>query len=209
MTSLCSTKPSLKSSCNLQLVGKLGYRRPTPIPPSQVARKGPIQLCTKITTDIYIYIYIYIVIYIYIYVYIYIYIYIYIHIYIHIHIHIQRYITHHPKAQHKVFVVSVLWSPPEIPGVPAFQYRGRLPIDGKTSHIWEDFPYVGSLPIYGKTSHIWEHFPYMGRLPIHGKTSNIWEDFLYMARGDEPTPVRRCLNGLICPWLDLEQTKIR
>ena len=182
MTSLCSTKPSLKSSCNLQLVGKLGYRRPTPNPPSHVARKGPIQLVPKSPR---------------------------MYIYIHIHIHIQRYITHHPKAQHRVLVVSVLWSPPEIPGVPAFQYRGRLPIDGKTSHIWEDFPYVGSLPIYGKTSHIWEDFPYMGRLPIHGKTSNIWEDFLYMARGDEPTPVRRCLNGLICPWLDLEQKKIR
>jgi hypothetical protein len=28
---------------------------------------------------------------------------------------------------------------------------GSLPIDGKSSHIWEHFPYAGSLPIYGTT----------------------------------------------------------
>ena len=51
------------------------------------------------------------------------------------------------------------------------------------TYIWKDFPYMGRLPIYGKTSHMWEvfpyiileDFPYMGKLPMYGKTSYIWE----------------------------------
>jgi hypothetical protein len=45
---------------------------------------------------------------------------------------------------------------------------GRLPIYGKTSHLWELFPYVG-LPTYGKSSHLWEVSPCMGSLPIYEK----------------------------------------
>jgi hypothetical protein len=38
----------------------------------------------------------------------------------------------------------------------------------KTSQSWpatRKFPYMGRLPIYGKTYHVWEELPYLGRLP--------------------------------------------
>ena len=44
---------------------------------------------------------------------------------------------------------------------------GSLPADGKTSHLWEEFPCIGKLPMYGKTSRTWEVFPYMVSLPTH------------------------------------------
>jgi hypothetical protein len=56
---------------------------------------------------------------------------------------------------------------------------GRLPIYGKTSHTWEDFPYVGSA-IHAKSSHSMEVFLQMGSLPIDGKVSHTWEVFLHV-----------------------------
>ena len=160
MTSLCSTQPSIKSSCNLQLVGKLGYRRPTPIPPSHVARKGPIQLVPK-SPRIYIYIHIYIYVYIYIYIYTYTYTY------------TEIYSTSSKGSTQSVCCFGLMVASRDPGGT-------SLPIEGKTSHRWEDVPYMGRLPICGKSSHIWQNFPYMGTLPIYGKTSHTWEDFQYM-----------------------------
>mmetsp|Transcript_128115 Transcript_128115/g.410699 ORF Transcript_128115/g.410699 Transcript_128115/m.410699 type:complete len:193 (-) Transcript_128115:860-1438(-) len=50
-----------------------------------------------------------------------------------------------------------------------------IPMKGKTSHVWADFPYMGSLPIYGRSSHVWEvfpcmeYFPYVEKLHIYCK----------------------------------------
>jgi hypothetical protein len=60
---------------------------------------------------------------------------------------------------------------PLVGSLPIDGKRGSLPIFGKPSHLWGNFPYLGSLPMYGKSSHIWEVFPYIGSLPIDGKSA--------------------------------------
>jgi hypothetical protein len=44
---------------------------------------------------------------------------------------------------------------------------GRLPIYGKSCHVWEVFRSIG------ESSHVWEDLPCIGSLPMYGKSSEV------------------------------------
>jgi hypothetical protein len=93
--------------------------------------------------------------------------------------------------------LPIIWEDPYVGRLTIYRKMARLPLYGKASHVWENFPIVGSLPIdrilpmYGKPSHVWKGFlrlpvsmweavPFMGSLPTYGKLSHVWEVLTYM-----------------------------